>query len=93
MSARQRQTAKRPARGRARGSAAASRGDTRVRLVDAALHLLEEGGYAAASVQAIADRVAIIDRGRELATGIVAAAERRVKRVGSGKTDGAAREN
>ncbi len=59
MSARQRQTAKRPAKGRAKGSAAASRGDTRKRLVDAALHLLEEGGYAAASVQAIADRVGV----------------------------------
>ena len=37
----------------------ASRGETRERLVDAASRLLEEGGYAAASVQAIADRVGV----------------------------------
>jgi AcrR family transcriptional regulator len=36
-----------------------ARGTTRERLVDAARHLLEEGGYAAASVQAIADRVGV----------------------------------
>jgi len=40
-------------------SVAASRSDTRERLVDAARQLLEEGGYAAASVQAIADRVGV----------------------------------
>jgi AcrR family transcriptional regulator len=34
-------------------------GTTRERLVDAARRLLEEGGYAAASVQAIADRVGV----------------------------------
>jgi len=35
------------------------RGKTRERLVEAASRLLEEGGYAAASVQAIADRVGV----------------------------------
>jgi AcrR family transcriptional regulator len=44
---------KRPQR---RGKAAAvSAATTRERLVDAARHLVEEGGYAAASVQAVAD--------------------------------------
>jgi len=38
---------------------AAARGKTRERLVEAASRLLEEGGYAAASVQAIADRVGV----------------------------------
>lgn len=59
MSAHRRQTGKRRANGRAGRSVAASRGDTRERLVDAARQLLEEGGYAAASVQAIADRVGV----------------------------------
>jgi len=38
---------------------AVPRGKTRERLVEAASRLLEEGGYAAASVQAIADRVGV----------------------------------
>ena len=37
----------------------AAAGSTRERLIAAARHLLEEGGYAAASVQAIADRVGV----------------------------------
>jgi AcrR family transcriptional regulator len=49
---------RRPAK--AHGSAGRSRaGATRDRLVQAARSLLEEGGYAAASVQAIADRVGV----------------------------------
>lgn len=43
----------------ASGAARAPAGKTRERLVDAARNLLEEGGYAAASVQAIADRVGV----------------------------------
>lgn len=39
--------------------AAAPRGGTRERLVAAARQLLEEGGYAAASVQAVADRAGV----------------------------------
>jgi AcrR family transcriptional regulator len=47
-------------RKRAAGRAAASAANvTRDRLVDAARGLLEEGGYAAASVQAIADRAGV----------------------------------
>jgi len=48
---------KTPRRPRAGGDA--SLATTRERLVAAARHLLEEGGYAAASVQAIADRVGV----------------------------------
>src|SRR6185436_17807076 len=40
---------------RRRKAAAVSAATTRERLVDAARHLVEEGGYAAASVQAVAD--------------------------------------
>jgi AcrR family transcriptional regulator len=42
-----------------RGAARAPVASTRERLVQAARELLEEGGYAAASVQAIADRVRV----------------------------------
>jgi AcrR family transcriptional regulator len=47
--------------GRSRSGSAATppAGNTRERLVQAARDLLEEGGYAAASVQAIADRVGV----------------------------------
>jgi AcrR family transcriptional regulator len=48
--------ATRKTRGRAAKKAAAA---TRERLVEAARQLLEQGGYAAASVQAIADRVGV----------------------------------
>jgi AcrR family transcriptional regulator len=44
---------------RSRRRTPAHRGSTRDRLVKAARDLLEEGGYAAASVQAIADRVGV----------------------------------
>jgi len=42
-----------------KAQATAATGKTRDRLVDAARSLLEEGGYAAASVQAIADRAGV----------------------------------
>jgi AcrR family transcriptional regulator len=48
-----------PKTGRKTRPAEAIPGATRERLVDAARGLLEEGGYAAASVQAIADRVGV----------------------------------
>ena len=59
--AKQHQRGRRTARPRrrARGASDPSLGTTRERLVQAARHLLEEGGYAAASVQAIADRVGV----------------------------------
>jgi AcrR family transcriptional regulator len=50
---------RRPPTSRRRRSARPAPGTTRELLVDAARHLLEEGGYAAASVQAIADRVGV----------------------------------
>ncbi len=50
---------KRPARPRAKRFVAASRIGTRQRLVEAARELLEEGGYAAAAVQAVADRAGL----------------------------------
>jgi len=59
MSGRRRRAGKRRTSGRAKRFVAASRGGTRERLVAAARQLLEEGGYAAASVQAIADRVGV----------------------------------
>jgi AcrR family transcriptional regulator len=49
-------SAQRRTRSRTRRSPA---GTTRERLVDAARHLVEVGGYSAASVQAIADRVGV----------------------------------
>jgi AcrR family transcriptional regulator len=60
MTARRKAPRQRRAAPRARRSAAsASAAGTRERLVEAARRLLEEGGYAAASVQAIADRVGV----------------------------------
>jgi AcrR family transcriptional regulator len=50
--------ARRTKRTRARGLDPAA-GTTRARLVAAARHLLEDGGYAAASVQAVADRAGV----------------------------------
>jgi len=50
---------KSPARVKRRAGAQALVGSTRERLVKAAGALLEEGGYAAASVQAIADRIGV----------------------------------
>jgi AcrR family transcriptional regulator len=47
------------ARSRTSRSRTRTPGATRQRLVEAARHLLEVGGYAAASVQAIADRVGV----------------------------------
>src|SRR6185295_4706516 len=49
-----------PAKARSGQAAATSRGDrTRGRLLEAAVELLEEGGYAAASVAAIAGRAGV----------------------------------
>jgi len=59
MSGRRRQTGKGRVGGRVKRFVAASPGRTRERLVDAARQLLEEGGYAAASVQAVADRAGV----------------------------------
>jgi len=50
---------RRRARARRNASGSPAVGNTRERLVEAARGLLEEGGYAAASVQAIADRVGV----------------------------------
>ena len=59
MSRRQRRaTRSRPGR-RVKGAAKPSTGGTRERLVYAARKLLEKGGYAAASVQAIAERTGV----------------------------------
>ena len=59
MSGRQR-GGRQPRRGRrAKPAASPSTGSTRERLVTAARKLLEEGGYAAASVQAIAERTGV----------------------------------
>jgi AcrR family transcriptional regulator len=55
-----RRRAKRPRKGPpARSVDAPPAGSTRERLIDAARALLEEGGYAAASVQAIAERTGV----------------------------------
>ncbi len=60
MAARRKRRPRRRSKPRGGGSAAGSAaGSTRERLVKAARGLLEDGGYAAASVQAIADRVGV----------------------------------
>jgi AcrR family transcriptional regulator len=50
---------RRGTRRRSRPAAASTPAATRERLVDAARHLVEQGGYAAASVQAVADRAGV----------------------------------
>ena len=59
FSARGRRRRRRGSKPRRHRSGVLSAGTTRERLVAAARGLLEEGGYAAASVQAIADRVGV----------------------------------
>ena len=54
-----RPTARTARRRRARSRPATSPASTRERLVSSARHLLEQGGYAAASVQAVADRAGV----------------------------------
>jgi AcrR family transcriptional regulator len=56
--ARARRPRKKPRQRRTKRTAA-SAATTRERLVEAARHLVEEGGYAAASVQAVADRAGV----------------------------------
>jgi AcrR family transcriptional regulator len=50
---------RRPDRTASRVAGVSSPAATRARLVDAARHLVEQGGYAAASVQAVADRAGV----------------------------------
>ncbi|HJW68644.1 MAG TPA: TetR/AcrR family transcriptional regulator [Candidatus Binatia bacterium] len=59
MSARLRRGARTPARRAARSTPAPPDATTRERLIHAARKLLEDGGYAAASVQAIAERAGL----------------------------------
>jgi AcrR family transcriptional regulator len=59
MSARLRRGARAPARRAARSTPAPPDATTRERLIHAARKLLEDGGYAAASVQAIAERAGL----------------------------------
>jgi AcrR family transcriptional regulator len=59
MSVRRRRRTRASKRPPARAAAAPPAGTTRERLIDAARALLEEGGYAAASVQAIAERTGV----------------------------------
>jgi AcrR family transcriptional regulator len=59
MSARSRRGARAPARRAARSTPAPPDATTRERLIHAARKLLEDGGYAAASVQAIAERAGL----------------------------------
>src|SRR5262247_3217226 len=56
---RARRARSRPQREAARSASVRDAAATRARLVSAARELLEEGGYAAASVQAVADRAGV----------------------------------